>query len=195
MSKHVKAKHHFTPEQIKFLEKNVVGNSFGDLTVIFNRHFGTNLLERQIHFCCHRNKLKNGRYAGFIPGVPRKIRPVGSEVVLDKKKQVTYIKISDDGKTFGMCGTWKRKHVHIWEQVNGKIPKRHKVIFADGDKSNFVIENLLCVHDNVFNYMLRYGFIYTDPEMTKTVVAIATFAQKIKERQKNQENYQKGKQC
>jgi hypothetical protein len=174
-------KHHFTLEQKTFLEKNITGISYDDLTVVFNKRFETNLSKSKIIFCCHRNKLKTGRYVGFIPGVPKKIRPVGSEVVFNKKKKVTIIKVSDEGKTFNMLGTWKRKHVHIYEQAHGKVPKGYKVFFADQNHSNFALDNLLCVSDSVFSYLLMYGLLYTDPELTKTAVAIAKHKITLKE--------------
>lgn len=38
------------------------------------------------------------------------------------------------------------KHRHVWEQFHGKkVPHKHKIIFKDGDTSNFDIENLECI--------------------------------------------------
>lgn len=40
---------------------------------------------------------------------------------------------------------WKLKHHLIWEEANGKIPKGHNIIFADGNKQNFNLDNLILV--------------------------------------------------
>lgn len=38
------------------------------------------------------------------------------------------------------------KHRHVWEQFHGKkVPHRHKIIFKDGDTTNFAIDNLECI--------------------------------------------------
>lgn len=37
------------------------------------------------------------------------------------------------------------KHRFLWETANGPIPKGHKVIFADGDKTNITLDNLIMV--------------------------------------------------
>lgn len=45
---------------------------------------------------------------------------------------------------------WVLKQNYIWEKENGPIPKNHVVIFADGDKDNFDINNLRCVSNRTF---------------------------------------------
>lgn len=51
-------------------------------------------------------------------------------------------------------------HRLLWEQHNGPIPKGMAVIFADGDKSNFDLENLVCVSRGdlaILNKNKKYG--------------------------------------
>jgi len=40
---------------------------------------------------------------------------------------------------------WRMKHHLIWEAVHGPIPDDHLVIFADGDHSNFNLDNLVLI--------------------------------------------------
>lgn len=52
------------------------------------------------------------------------------------------------------------KHRLIWKQHNGRIPDGHIIIFADGDRTNFSIENLLCVSRGdhaILNKNKKYG--------------------------------------
>lgn len=52
------------------------------------------------------------------------------------------------------------KHRLLWEQHHGAVPQGMCVIFADGDKTNFAIDNLVCVNrgDLVqLNKNKRYG--------------------------------------
>lgn len=44
-----------------------------------------------------------------------------------------------------------QKHRYIWEQYHGKkVPDGHLIMFLDGNKENFSIDNLVCVsfHEN-----------------------------------------------
>ena len=38
--------------------------------------------------------------------------------------------------------TFRAKHRVVWEQHHGPIPSRHKVVFKDGNRKNFDIDNL-----------------------------------------------------
>ena len=52
------------------------------------------------------------------------------------------------------------KHRLIWEQHNGTIPAGMAVIFADGDKTNFEPDNLVCVSRGdlaILNRNKKYG--------------------------------------
>ena len=44
--------------------------------------------------------------------------------------------------------TGKRRQLHdvIWEEFHGAIPAEHQIIFRDGNKRNFALENLECLH-------------------------------------------------
>jgi hypothetical protein len=39
-------------------------------------------------------------------------------------------------------GKWQYYHRYVWEQANGKIPPKHNLIFLNGDKFDFRLENL-----------------------------------------------------
>lgn len=68
---------------------------------------------------------------------------------------------------------WKPKHVVIYEQHYGPIPKNHKVIFADGDRFNFDINNLILVSNSEELIMNQKKLRYKDAELTKTGSLIA----------------------
>jgi len=66
---------------------------------------------------------------------PQNYKPVGSERITSYG--YTEVKIEDPNK-------WKPKHKIIYEShYNCTIPKGHKCIFIDGDKTNFDISNLI----------------------------------------------------
>jgi len=69
-------------------------------------------------------------------------QPVGSERFT--KEGYLQRKVNDGAST---QNRWKSVHVLVWESVNGKVPKGHKIVFRDGDKSNIVVENLELISD------------------------------------------------
>lgn len=70
------------------------------------------------------------------------------------------------------------KHRYIFETNNGKIPKGSKIVFADGNKKNFELENLILVTDSEALIMNNNKLIYENRELTKTGVLIAKIIDK-----------------
>jgi len=70
-------------------------------------------------------------------------------------------------------GRWVGKHVLIWEGQNGKIPDGHRVIFADSDKNNFALDNLLLVSNAEAAVMNILRLRSTDPDITRLGHAVA----------------------
>jgi hypothetical protein len=185
-------RHKYTNEQIKFLKNNINGNSYKYIHKLFNRYFNMSLTEHQIIGTLKRNGLKNNKpnfKTGHIPHnkgmkgfnignptrfekghIPKNSKPIGTEK-LDIYGYVM-IKVAEPK-------TWKMKHTLLWEQKNGKIPPGHFIIFADRDKRNFSIENLLLVSRRELMIMNKYGLIYNNNEFTKTGKLIADIKLKI----------------
>lgn len=40
---------------------------------------------------------------------------------------------------------WQMLHVHLWEELNGKAPAGHIIVFKDKDTMNCVADNLECI--------------------------------------------------
>lgn len=68
---------------------------------------------------------------------------------------------------------WVAKHRLIYEKAYGKIPKGHKVIFADGNRENFDLDNLVLVSSSEELILNRRKLLFDDKEITKTGVLIA----------------------
>lgn len=63
------------------------------------------------------------------------------------------------------------KHRLIWKQHYGRIPEGHIIIFADGDRRNFAIENLVCVSRGdhaILNKNKKYG-----PEIAQNALLLS----------------------
>ena len=80
-----------------------------------------------------------------------------------------YIKVCD-GKG---NKNWVPKQRVIYEHQHGPIPDGHKVIFADGDRFNFDIENLVLVSSSEELIMNQRNLRYGSQELTKTGHLIA----------------------
>jgi hypothetical protein len=163
-------KHHkYTPEEMQFIRDNITGRSYAEFTEMFNRRFGCSLstvaLEQKIIKNC---RLSNGLSSGNF----FRIKPVGTELI----KPDGYIIVKTNP------GSWKRKHRIIWEAANGPIPKDCAVIFADGDKSNFNLDNLLLVSTKELGIMNRFGLIVPDKDLTRAGKMVAAIKLLINER-------------
>lgn len=187
--------HVFTPDQARFITENVKGISNKELTDRFNAHFNINLEINQIKAYKKNHKLSselNGQFkknhipankgkkgmCGWKPTefkkghIPQNYMPVGNERV--NGDGYIDIKIADPNK-------WKGKHILIWEKHNGPIPKDHVVIFGDGNKRNFNLDNLILVSRQQLLILNRNKLIQKDTDLTKTAVLIANVYQKIYE--------------
>lgn len=103
--------------------------------------------------------------------IPKNHRPVGStRITVDG---YTEIKIAEPNR-------WALYHRHLYEVEHGeKLKKNEAVIFADGDKSNFDINNLVKVSRANLLYLNNKKLIFDDPELTKTGVNVSKVVEKI----------------
>lgn len=171
----------YTPEEIRFVKKNIRGRSYVEMTKMFNEHFGLQITLKQMETLTYKHGIRNG-IGGFKPGHvpsnkskkhdPRRgnYRLIGSERVIaysSKHSTKEYVEVKTGHHT------WKRKHVVIWEEANGKIPKGHCVIFADGNNRNFDLDNLMLVSRAELCVMNKNRLVFTHKELTEVGKTIA----------------------
>jgi hypothetical protein len=198
----------YTPEEIRFIKSKVKGRSCAELVELFNRRFGASVTEGQMKSFMGNHKLRNGRDGRFRPGQvpfnkgrkgvnqggtetqfkpghrPWNWHPVGTErTTCDGYVEV---KIAEPRK-------WKGKQAVIWEAANGPVPKGHAVIFADGDKTNLKLKNLLLVSRKELAVMNRLGLIHAFADGTKAGKIIADIRIKIAERKRGAKKRKRGK--
>ena len=188
-------------KHIKFLKKVVPGRCHSDSVELFNARFDFSLTERQFAGLCKRHGIKTGFTGYFQKGhvshnkgkkgiifsgsekgwfksghTPANYKPVGSERI--NVGGYAEIKVADPNK-------WKSKHSVIWEEVHGKIPKGHIVVFLDKDKSNMLLDNLMMVSRSVHTVMCHMDLYTTDKETTRlniTTVMIKTKVSSLKKK-------------
>lgn len=197
--------HKYDPEHIEYIAANIPERSFIDLTNMFNSQFGMDLKVSAMISLSDRHGLHNGidtRFntgyeptqfkKGHVPAnkgmkgtggwkltqfkkghMPVNYRPVGSERV--NVDDYVEIKVSDPK-------TWVGKHTYIWEEYNGPRPKGHVIIFGDGDRHNFDINNLILVSRQQLVRLNQNGLIKNDAELTRSAIILTDIISKISEK-------------
>ena len=202
-------RHKYTCEEIQFLIDNVKEITLKELTDRFNNKFKWNLSESAI--ANQKNKL--GLTSGIVGGqfqkgqtpfnkgktwneymsregqknssktqfqknnIPLATKPVGAE----RKDKDGYIEIK-----IAMPNKWQLKQRYVYEHTYGKIPKGYNVIFANGNKYNFDLDNLILVSNAELLIMNRRGLYKKDKDLTKTGSLIAKVIDKTNKRKKEE---------
>lgn len=109
-------------------------------------------LENHINKTTFKNAKQHPRY-----------RPIGSE--REDKDGYIVLKVADR--------KWMTKHRYLWEKENGPLPKGHVIIFANGNKRDFHLDNLMCVSRKQLMALNKNNLITNDSELTKTGVVVA----------------------
>lgn len=179
------------PEEIKaYIFAEVKGCPYSDLTEKINKKFGINYSVKQIMSFCQRNKClnccKSGTQfsKGHIPWnkgknmkcsesqkqhwfqkghKPPQTKPIGYERI-DKDGYIQ-VKVSDNN--------FIPKQRLIYEKHYGSISDNECVIFLDGNKRNFNINNLALVSKAENLELTRKNLRTNDTELSKTGVMIA----------------------
>ena len=101
----------------------------------------------------------------------------------DSKNYYYWIKVSETEDT---VKDWKLAQRYFYEQYhNCEIPKGHKVVFADGDNSNFSKENLILVNNQEFGYWFKYLGGSVETAKTGLIIAKIRASMKRLEKEKN----------
>ena len=198
-----------TKEQNDWLRANAVGKTAEEIRIMIKQEFGIELTPAQVKGLRGRHGINNGIDCRFKKGqvapnkgvkmspelyakcaptmfkkghVPRNHRPVGSERV--SCDGYIEIKVAEPN-------IWELKHRVVWEAANGPIPDDSVIIFADGDKQNLELGNLLIVDRGVHGVMNYYGMRSDLPDITKVNVKLVKLKLKKFERLKELKNEQK----
>lgn len=86
-----------------------------------------------------------------------------------------YVKVCDGKKN----KNWIPKQRYIYEQHYGPVPEGYLVIFADGNRNNFDIKNLVLISKSENLVLNRNKMRYKDSELTKSSVNVAKLIDKV----------------
>lgn len=188
--------HKYTEEEKAFLREFVPGHSHKEITEEFNRRFSADITPGQIKSSIGRYGLNTGRTGHFEKGhipankgthpktvgrmgetqykkgnLPHNTKPIGYERV-DKNGYIE-VKIAMRPSDTKSGRNFVTKHRLVWEEANGPIPKGCKIIFLDGNKRNFKLENLALVTNAENIELTRSGLRSEDAQFTETGILIA----------------------
>ena len=180
----------YTDEMKQFILDNYKGRYNQELADLFNQKFNANITSRTIKSYKANNKLNSGLTGKFRKGqtphnkgkkmpkevyekvkqtmfakgnVPPNHRPVGSGRI--SKDGYIEVKVAEPNK-------WRLKQRVVYEEAKGKIPEGCTIIFLDGNKRNFDIDNLRCITRSELLYLNCNG-LNNSNEITETGILMA----------------------
>ncbi len=131
-----------------------------DLIKAVEKEFGIKITRDKFTNYCHDHKIKLGL-------IKTKKREIGTEFV---NNGVVYIVMPDYSR--------KNKAVFIWEQKYGPIKSDERIIFLDGNKQNFDLDNLFLITTKELGHLSRSKQLTSDPIQTK--INILYYRQRVK---------------
>lgn len=171
----------YQQEHIDWIIKNFDKCTYKQLAEEFNKKFEIKTNLSQISDICSKrlklNKTINrGEYGNG--GIKKK-----SELYTEKKfNNYWYIKINDistNDKQKDFKNNWKQKQVYIYEQHYEKLKDSEIVIFLDGNKDNFNIDNLYKIKRSE-NVQLAKKRVHNNGILTKAFIEIIRAEKSLK---------------
>lgn len=185
--------HKYTSEEHEFLHNYIPGHTYVEIVEAYNKRFEDQITTSRVKAYMANHKINNGltgrfrkghipvnkgqkgvcapgcEKSWFKPGhIPKNHRPVGSERVT--RDGYVEVKVAEPNK-------WRLKHIIVYEEVHGKIPKGCTVFFLDGNKQNTAITNLKLITRAELLIINRYGLATDEPDLNDTVTNIAKLMQ------------------
>lgn len=188
-----KTRRRYTGEEIDFLRKNAPGRHYREIVEMFNRKFEYQIDTKKLRETLKNHKISTGLSGRFEKGITphnkgKKFPGTGNKTTFRKgatphnKMKVGEDAITTDGyiKTkIAEPDVWEYKHKLIWTEAHGPIPEKHSIIFADGNKLNLSIDNLLLVSKAELLMLNRKKLISENSELTKTGLNVVKVMNKV----------------
>ena len=201
-------RHKWSEKEEQWLTKNVKGITLKELTNRYNKKFNMNLSEstianRKIKLNLHSGITGGQFQKGHIPQnkgktwdeyMPKESQERSRKTTFKKgnippnHREIGEERIDSDGYVFvkiqdgHLNKNWVLKHRLIWESMYGNIPTGYKIMFADGNKGNFDIKNLILVSDAEELIMNQNKFVKDNSDLTKVGLNIARIINKVNKR-------------
>lgn len=167
----------FSEDEKKFIKENSLGKTTTELTDMFNKTFNRQLKVSQIRNFKKSRKIKSGVDCRFRKAsTPHNYKPIGSEFV--SSDGYTYIKVADPN-------TWEQKQRYLYKKYKGEIPNNCSVVFANQDKQDFNLDNLILIANKDKLVMKNKHLFFNNKESTETGILIAKVINKCAQLKKD----------
>lgn len=163
--------HKFTREQIKATKYRLGIRSNSGIVVGVKGEPPFNKGLKQSEFM-NKYSIENSKKTRFKKGH----EGYGGKKIGSEKKD-------KDGYTLIKVGkrNWELKHRYIWEREFGEIPNNSVIIFADKNRNNVSLDNLLMITRGEMLVMNTKKLFFENKELTKTGIAMANLYMKLSE--------------
>lgn len=177
----------FSNEQEMFIRENVKGLGNQELADLVNKNFELSITRKQMKNWKRNHSLSSGLTGQFKKGnVPvnkgsKGLYNVGGNKTSFKKGQKAH-----NYKPVGSERIDRDGYVLIKVSDDGPVPPGHKLLFADQNKQNIKLDNLILVTEKQMATLNKKGLIKNDADLTKTGILLADIYQKVSERKKGE---------
>lgn len=194
----------YTSEIVEFIRSNVKQHTDREIAELLNQKWSLNLNIRHVKYIKERHGIKTGFGRGFFVkgqqswnkgkktitvgrmaetqfkkgGFSFNRVPIGTERV--NSEGYHEVKVQDGQKQHN----WVLKHRLIWEQHNGPIPPKHRIVFLDSNRNNLDISNLELMSFEQTAVMSKRKLFYKDPELTKIGSKIAEIELRVNKKKR-----------
>lgn len=176
-------KYKYTQEEIEYLKSIFYGRYCNEIIELYKNKFNKDITKKQLYAFKRTYDVKNGLSNEFRKGKlnPFPPSPIGHERISYKNglKRVR-IKVADN--------KWVEKSRYIYEQHYGKIPEDCNIIFLDGNRDNYNIDNLKCITKSEHRVIAGHCLYFQDKELNKASIDVAKLVIKMKEINNEQNN-------
>ena len=174
-----------TDEEFEWLKARCHGKHYSELALMLKEEFGKEVTAYQLSNFFRKRKVSTGITGKIEKGSVglnkgKKLSPLQYEKrtsTMFKKGQQANVKLSVGDERMRGDGylwikveepnKWKQKHIALWEQEYGSVPKGMCVSFLDGDRTNCTIENLVLMSRGERAIMTRMKLGSKDPDLAK----------------------------
>lgn len=178
--------HRYTDEEKQFCIDNINTLTYKQMADEFNTRFISNVNSYAMSDLCTKQlKIKRNKNTGNF--AVRKDRPakmpVGTEIDKSGYIWTKVDSIYHEGKTLNdqYKENWIQKQRLIYEQAFGEIPKGNIVVFLNGDRANFDINNLYSINRKAHAQMCKNNWYTNDKEHTLTAIKLCELACRLSE--------------
>lgn len=133
-----------------------------EIIKLYKDRFGEELTYHQVQAFRRRNKLGKSKNKNAV---------IGTESL--HGDGLIWVKVAEPD-------VWVKKQKYLYEKYKGEVPKNASVIFLDGDKTNYDLDNLVLSTSQEYKIMRKKKLMYKDKDMRRTGSLIAKLLLKIR---------------